>query len=194
MANICSNWAVFTGSKENLQAMYDNVMKAKEKSLDLGSASGSLHYDTYPIALGLDLNEKEEGNPYDEYGSRYFELDIYWENDVVVISGGSAWSPVSEFFRKLSEVYSLDVNSDYDEGGSDIGGYFNCEKGVVTRDEVMSWHQFMYLEHSESFWETLNENISEGLYANTAEVLEQYSEIDFTQYDIKEIESIFNQL
>jgi len=190
MANICSNWAVFTGSKENLQAMYDNVMKAKQKSIDLGS--GSLHHDTFPIALGLD--SKEEGNPYDEYGSRYFELDMFWENDVVVISGGSAWSPVSEFFRKLSEVYSLDVNSDYDEGGADIGGYFNCKKGVVTRDEVMSWHQFMYLENSESFWETLSEDISEGLYANTAEVIEAYSEIDFTPYDIKEIESIFNQL
>jgi len=141
MANYCNNWAIFSGDKEALTKVYNDI----EKAMDLNKENyGLIWYETFFVAL--DIPFKEKLDTYEEFGSKWFQPELSWNGDDLVISGDSAWSPVSQFFLKLSEKYNLKFVSEFEEAGCDFGGYFDAENGVVTKDETYSYRQYQYLE------------------------------------------------
>ncbi|NBX50702.1 hypothetical protein EBT25_12375, partial [bacterium] len=141
MANHCWNWSCFTGDRADLEKLIANVNKAMELNAE---NSGLLWYGTYSVALGLP--PWQEGDPeydvYLRYGSKWFDVDIDDNKDHVNLIGSSAWSPMCEFFRKLSAVYNLNVEAEYEEPGMDFGGFFSAEVGEVTKDEQLSYNQY----------------------------------------------------
>lgn len=145
MANDCYNWVHFTGSKVNLQRMVQGLEAAQESNKE---NYGLLWYEAYYVALGLPPLEMGTRDVYDEFGSKWYDIqDIEFESETsVTISGTSAWSPVSQFFLKLSEVYELEFKSEFEEPGSDIGGYFAGKNGEVTDDRTYSYTQYAFLE------------------------------------------------
>jgi hypothetical protein len=60
-------------------------------------------------------------------------------------SSSSAWSPVSEFFLKLSKVYNLSFESEFEECGNDFGGFFAGSNGEVTDDRTYTYAQYQWL-------------------------------------------------
>lgn len=157
MANYCYNWAMFSGSETALKTMLDNIQKAV-----IGNDNEGLWYETYPITLGLDRakvyyeDSRLNFDVYEEYGSKWFEVELIdqsYENGQgsVVISGDSAWSPMSPLFRKLSEVYQLEVESVFEESGNDFGGYYNCKNGEVTKDLTFEYRVFKYIDDRDSY-------------------------------------------
>ena len=145
MANDCYNWVNFTGKKENLQLMVQGLEAAQESNKE---NRGLLWYEAYYVALGLPPLEMGMRDVYDEFGSKWYDIqDIEFESETsVTISGTSAWSPVSQFFLKLSEVYELQFESEFEEAGSDIGGYFAGKNGEVTDDRTYTYTQYAFLQ------------------------------------------------
>jgi len=200
MANYCSNWATFSGSETALKTMVDNICKASK------GCTEHLWYETYPITLGLDRANVDEDNTlncdvYEEYGSKWFQIDIgdesYGESGegMVTIYGDSAWSPMSPLFRKLSEVYQLEVESAFDESGNDFGGYYNCKNGVVTKDETYKWRVFRYIEDSDLYISDMFEDLDSGLWKNLKEFKEAHDNevFQFSTEDWADINNYFNK-
>ena len=143
MANHCYNWVHFTGKKENLQKLVDGLEKAQSLNEE---NQGLIWHDTFYVALGMEV-PKETVDVYDEFGSRYYvPCDIDFDGESVTIDGYSAWSPVSEFFLKLSSVYQVHFDSEYDEAGNDFGGFYSGENGVVTDDRQYTHAQYEWLQ------------------------------------------------
>ena len=193
MANHCWNWSSFTGSREDLEKLIANVEKAK--ALNEGNGI-SLWYRNYSVALGLP--PWQEGDPdydvYDRYGSKWFDVDIDDNQDHVILVGSSAWSPMCEFFRKLSAVYNLDVYAEYEEPGMDFGGFFSASVGEVTRDEQLSYNQYRVAQDGgESLLESLDrfdfESVEEAV--NHFEDLKQVMSGDEWKEFESDVRSVF---
>lgn len=144
MANDCWNWVQFTGSELNLTRMVQGIKTAQETNKE---NRGLLWYGSYYIALGF-----APPNPtlevYEEFGSKWLDIDLDLSNlgdGFIELSGTSAWSPASEFWLKLSAVYELEFESEYEEPGSDIGGFFAGHNGVATDHRPMSYLEYSWL-------------------------------------------------
>jgi hypothetical protein len=143
MANYCYNTSIFSGKKENLQKMYDNIIKAKQTHPE--PPFEHLYYRSFFTALGWDIPKKDV-DVYEDFGSKWFDCDIDWDaEEQIVISGSSAWSPVSEFFLKLSRVYELEFTSEFDEAGCDFGGFYSGINGEVTDNRTYTHAQYEWL-------------------------------------------------
>lgn len=169
MANHCWNWVHFTGKKENLKKLLDGLEKAKSLNEEDG---GLIWYETFYTALGMDV-PSEPKDTYDEFGSKWYDpRDIDFDGEGITITGSSAWSPVSEFFLKLSSIYQVKFQSEYEEEGMNFGGFYAGENGVVTDDRQYSHAQYDWLQRDfESIdinWHNLEDE---------AEAIEHYSSI-----------------
>jgi hypothetical protein len=165
MANYCYNHAAFTpnGSLENLELFRSAISKYHGKCI------GSTEF--FEI-LGSEAPESFDA--YNEFGSRWFELDVDDMGDLIVLSGSSAWSPMSEFFRKLCVKFNLDVESTFEESGCDFGGYYDFSDGEVLRDQTYTYNQYQYLE--DMFFESLDPDYFTE-FESFDEALEQYSDV-----------------
>lgn len=165
MANHCYNSANLEGSKEMLDLFESRLNEATKYQ-------EHLWWETYFEVLGRPI---VDGVSYEEFGSRWF--NPFWERHSPthgVLSGDSAWSPVSEFFRKLSEVYQLEIQSEFEECGSDFGGWFDCINGQVTRDKTVSYKAYRFIEEDTEFFYSLIEDAEEGSYESIEDMNEDF--------------------
>ena len=165
MANYCYNHASFTpnGSLENLELFRSAISKYHGKCI------GSTEF--FEI-LGSEAPESFDA--YEEFGSRWFEVDVDDMGDLIVLSGSSAWSPVSEFFRKLCVKFNLNVESTFEESGCDFGGYYDVTNGEVVRDETYTYNQYQDLEGM--FFESLHPDYFTE-FESFSEVLDHYRDV-----------------
>lgn len=189
MANHCWNWAHIEGSKENL-----DLLEAKLK--EATSETRHLWYQTFYHVIGQPVPDPET-DTYDDFGTRWFDAD--WDRDSdtsATLSGDSAWSPPSQFFRKLSEVYGLTIESEYEEPGCDFGGYYDCSNGEVTRDESYSYNYYRLMQDKDNFMHNLLENIGCGTYEDYEDFVSYNGDLlaELTPQDIKDIKEQFNQI
>ena len=169
MANHCWNWVHFTGKKENLQNLLNGLEKAKSRNEENG---GLIWYETFYTALGMDV-PSEPKDTYDEFGSKWYDpCDIDFDGESITIVGSSAWSPVSEFFLKLSSIYQVKFQSEYEEAGMNFGGFYAGENGVVTDDRMYTFAQFDWLQRDYESIDICWHNLE-----SEAEAIEHYSSI-----------------
>lgn len=166
MANHCYNYARVTGSKDNLKKIENAIKKA------LGEDAESLWWDTFKNVFdGIDIEWGD--NTYDEFGSKWFEVDIEYDGEhEMTISGDSAWSPVSAFFLKLSKYFNVEIESEYEESGCDFGGWFNCKNGQVMRDECISYLLYCDINDPGRAFEVIMENAKDSMYDSYDEWIE----------------------
>lgn len=184
MANHCWNWSCFSGAEADLKRMVDNINKAKDLS-----ENKYLWYQTYFTALGQEVPEQELKS-YEEFGSRWFDCDLEVNDGFVYITGSSAWSPVSEFFCKLSKAYNLEVESEYEEPGFDFGGFFKAERGKVTEDRTMTYYQYRYECDG---LETILNDVDAYEFESIDEAIKSFSNVKEIVTE-KEWESILEQI
>lgn len=157
MANHCYNYAFLTGSKEMLDLLESRLKKATEEE-------SHLWYETFFIVLG---KEKEEGDVYNFFGSKWFEAEWNRMSDTTAsLCGSSAWSPILPFYEELSKIYNLNITADYEEPGMDFGGWFNVNKGVITRDISVSYEEYLWENNEDYAIERLIEDIRDGYYSS----------------------------
>lgn len=189
MANHCWNWAHIEGSKENL-----DLLEAKLK--EATSETRHLWYQTFYHVIGQPVPDPET-DTYDDFGTKWFDAE--WERDSdtsATLTGDSAWSPPSQFFRKLSEVYGLTIESEYEESGCDFGGYYDCSNGEVTRDECYSYNFFRLMQDKDNFMHNLLENIGCGTYEDYEDFVSYNGDLlaELTPQDLEDIKEQFNQI
>ena len=183
MANNCYNWAHINGSKENLDLLQARLKEAKE-------FDDSLFYPTFHSVLGIPLPESDT-DVYTEFGTRWYDAEWNRESDTsATLSGDSAWSPPSEFFRKLSEIYSLTIESDYQESGADFGGYYNCSNGEVIRDQTYSYNYYQLKQDKDIFIHNLLGDIAHGETYEDYEDFANYNKDVVAELSPKDIEEI----
>jgi hypothetical protein len=189
MANNCYNWAHIKGSKESLDLLQTKIKEAT-------SETRHLWYQTFYHVIGQPLPNPET-NTYDDFGTKWFDAE--WERDsdtLATLSGDSAWSPPCEFFLKLSEVYGLTIESDYEEPGCDFAGYYNCTNGKVTRDEQYSYNYFKLIQDKDCFMHDLVEHIACGTYEDYKDFAKHNQDVvaELSPKDIEEIKEQFNKI
>jgi len=162
MANHCSNYASIVGSSD----MLDRVERAIEKATE---EQESLWWETFKKifpACKYDFGD----DVYAAFGSKWFEPHLERvDKNTLTISGDSAWSPVSEFFRKLSETYNLDIESDYEESGMDFAGYFNCKNGEVTLNIETTYRLYRNEQDPGMLLEMILEDVNDGMFESFEE-------------------------
>ena len=181
MANHCYNSASIEGSKQ----MLDKFEKALNKATKISS---SLNKNAFYKVLG---QEPTDEDVYETFGSRWF--DPMWERHSAtsgVLSGDSAWSPVSEFFRLLSDVYQLEITSTYEEMGDNFGGWYDCENGEMTRDVTTSYYAFRYLDDREHTMETMLEDATDGYWESVDDLDSELLEIMREKDRVELIEAV----
>ena len=142
MANHCWNWVSFKGNKENLERLHEGLKKAESLNPENG---GLIWYQTFYTALGSEPPE-EGADVYHEFGTKWLDIhDIEIRDGELEFSASSAWSPASEFFLKLSKVYNLSFESEFEECGSDFGGFFAGSNGEATDDRTYTYTQYQWL-------------------------------------------------
>lgn len=184
MANDCYNYALLEGSKEMLDLLESRLKEATTEQ-------SHLWYETFFTVLG---KEKEEGDTYDLFGSKWFEADWSRLSDTSAgLSGSSAWSPVLPFYHKLSEIYGLNITADYEEAGMDFGGWFSVNKGVITRDVSVSYEEFLWENNEDYAIERFIDDISNGYYSSINKIMEHKYWNRLSQADKKIAISSFNE-
>lgn len=160
MANYCYSWAYLTGSKEALDTLEIRLGKAIE-------LVNHLWYETFYQVLNKEVPQESE-DTYDVFGTRWFHFDYDRSSETTAtLSGDSAWSPPLGFFLQLSEVYQLEIESNYCEEGCDVAGYYDCKNGEVTKDETLPSDVFNYREMSDSYMDNKIDAIEHGDYDDT---------------------------
>jgi hypothetical protein len=173
MANYCWNWSCFTGDRANLEKLIANVNKAMELNAE---NRGVLWYGTYSVTLGLPSWQEgdEEYDVYDRYGSKWFDCEVQDEKDHVIITGTSAWSPMLELFRKLSTIYELKVDAEYEEPGMDFGGFYKADCGDITEDRQLSYYQYRVLSDGT---DSIIDGIDNGDYNSLEDAIEHFKDL-----------------
>ena len=79
-----------------------------------------------------------------------------------------------EFFRKLSAVYNLNVEAEYEEPGMDFGGFFSAEVGEVTNDKQLSYYQYRVLSDGT---DSILEGIEDADYDSLEDAIEHFKDL-----------------
>ena len=102
----------------------------------------------------------------------------------------TAWSPCTEFVKKVCKKYGIEGRIEYTEGGSDIAGIVEID---VNGDEVsrkdMTYAEYQYEEVPESFFYDFIMNVEDGLIESEEQVREEYPFV--TEEDMLELIVLF---
>lgn len=134
-----------------------------------------------------------------EYGSKWQknpkDLIESLEDDGETITMGfdSAWSPVTEFTKKLSEQYRLNIDHTFDEQGDWFAGQLLVDDGEVEVEFCDTYYKGTYKIDSCDFWEQLRNNMecwfddideADDYYQSTLKELKTFlSKDELAQFD-----------
>lgn len=124
MANNCINFININGSVDEI--------KNFSKLLELGEKQAN----GYDIYANLCNEFGKSGND-----GRWFDITVVDKDEnCIVISGDSAWSPCLGLFTEISEKYpSFEIRYEYEEGGCDFAGFADINGGVCADNCFGYW-------------------------------------------------------
>jgi hypothetical protein len=195
MPNYCHNNIRVTGSSQSL----DRIKERFEMVIEKLSKNEGLWARTYHNLFNTpqpfpDDKLYPKFDVYKEYGSKWFiPSEIVSSDEDIIISGDSAWGPVTALCEKLCKEYGVKIEIEFEESGNDFGGYVNInESGEHDESGDFTYLQWQYISDREYFF---NEMVyfSES-YDTYEDFMKDYSEnLNFikddleTQNKIKEI-------
>ena len=136
MANNCWNYAVLSGGKAALDEIQERFSKYDDTN--------------YFTEFGDLVLKKEMRNNYSEmtheecyqYGTKWWQFEMDRSDDnTLIISGDSAWSPPLTLLEEMSSVYKVTIEGEYNECGMDFGGFFKASDGILS-DNYMSYFEY----------------------------------------------------
>jgi hypothetical protein len=152
MANNCYNWVIIRGEKDIL-----DLLQTKFETYHSHEGTFSDWCDTFFTDKREKKNDVFE-EIYD-YGTKWFDFEVERrQDDDLLISGDSAWSPPQGFLRGLSGEYAVLIRGEYEEAGSDFGGYADYENGVMD-DCCFTYREWMYINNEENFFYRLEDEV-----------------------------------
>jgi len=162
MANNCWNWVKITGPKETLDIIEERFKKYNDWQGTFTEFSR--------MVLGLESDVVPEHETIDEmfdriytYGTKWWDFELDGDDDWLQISGDSAWSPPLGLLTKISEVFNVKVEAEYEECGMDFAGFFTAENGEY-EDREMTCFEYELENDRKTAIERLIEHINEDWF------------------------------
>ena len=186
MANYCYNYARFEGSKEDILKASEAIIKAK-------GFDESLWWETYKKVFG-DKYDYSSEDVYAEFGSKWFDCNVDYDNNWMTIEGDSAWSPAIAFFKKLCETFDLSCDAEYEEPGFDFGGWWEFKNGAITRDETVSFSMYSDLNDPGRLFDMIIENVDDDIYESYEEFSKSMSSGELSRLTVSQKEKIRNKI
>jgi hypothetical protein len=186
MANYCWNWVGFEGNKDTLKDLQRRFEEGV-KSENLVTLSNILFNEEKRI--------EEISSLYDEYGTRWWDIDIdrnEIDNDFLIVVGDSAWSPPSILIKRISEVYRVKATIEFEEMGNDFGGSETFINGELVEEVTMTYREWNYHNSREYAIAYIIEDLQdspEDYYESAEELLEDLSYM--IEEDRNEILSVY---
>lgn len=199
MANHCSNDIKITGSRFNVTELHDRITKFLDNSDEgyWGATYYTMFRTMHPKFHQHDDPEKQkelnEGfDVYDEYGSKWWDLDSVdfdRENCILYLSGYSAWGPVLPLCSKLALEYDLEITCEFNEPGMDFAGEYKFDStGCIDQKDYTSG-EYEYLQDKQCFIDQAVDN--HDCFDNYESYLEAYEKIfKKITLDYKDLETV----
>lgn len=131
MANNCYNYISINGNKKQIKEFSETL---KNLSLELKN-SGTEIYARLKQEYPSDMPETDNDG-------RWFDMEIHEQTDEeeIIISGDSAWSPCLNLFTEISAKYkSFKIRYEYEEMGCDFSGWADIQEGEISDNEFTYW-------------------------------------------------------
>lgn len=157
MANYCNTNVKISGEPEDLQRLFDRIGENTNFS--------SENYQT----LFESIDDVED------WGSKWQTMyPDYSGDNMMFITGESAWSPADGLWKKISKEYNVEVTLEYSEPGMGFAGFTTWSDGEETDRQEMSYFEYLYETDSEYFWEEIGYKCE---YSSLEEVIEDLGEL-----------------
>jgi hypothetical protein len=138
MANYCNTDVRISGEPEDLQRLFDKIGETTTFS--------SENYQTL----------FESVDDVDDWGSKWQVMyPDYSGDDMMFITGESAWSPADGLWKKISKEYNVEITLQYSEPGMGFAGITSWNSGEETDRQEMSYWEFIYETDIDYFWDEI---------------------------------------
>jgi hypothetical protein len=159
MANYCDTKVRISGDPENLKKLFDKI-----------GEENSFHSENYEILF-------ESTDDVEDWGSKwqnFSEIDYYNGDDMMFITGESAWGPADGLWKKISKDFNVCVTCEYSEPGMGFAGITTWVDGEETDRQEMSYYEYLYDSDNEYFWEDLGYQCE---YSSLEEIIESLGDV-----------------
>ena len=201
MPNWCYNHLTITGEKKNLDRIKFHLEDIEKKD----DVTPGIFMSLVGRDQSIDLNEYEHGGWYqsnvDYWGCKwdisYDESNVEYNDDSIVMSFDSAWSPPVKFIQHLGRLFDVECELYYEEPGCDFCGksFYNKQDGLIEED--YSYDEGRFYFEKDNFFESLDDNMDylfeDGDEVTFEMVKEKYPFIT-EEKDLKILEEIYNDL
>jgi len=113
------------------------------------------------------MSPSDPNNNFENYGTAYdiyidyTTIDIDIDDCMISILFYTHDRPPLEFCKKLSILYTLDIQMVYFNKENNYSGDFRVNNKKVTCDTIDSYYQGLYVYENNLFWETIQESFEE---------------------------------
>jgi len=181
MANNCYNWVSIQGDDDTLDIL-ESRMKDYDKFDNLTDWTNHI--------LGKKVFDRTKDSPYDVVGTRWWDIDWHAsdrEEGYITIQGDSAWGPPTLLMELLSERFNLEIKIEFEESGSDFGGYCTYDGSGLLEDYTVPYRQWIYEQDSSHYLERFVEEVE--YYESLEDVLNEHHFV--SKRDLLELTKIY---
>jgi hypothetical protein len=141
MANNCDNVVRIYGTPENLKTLFDKLSVMEKQGLYL---------DNYQELF-------ESVDDVEDWGSKWQMIDIDFTegDDLMYVTGDSAWGPALGLWEKVSREFSVDIDLTYSEPGMNFAGRNTWSNGELTGCDEYTYYEYLYTEDNDYFWDEI---------------------------------------
>lgn len=137
MANYCNTDVRISGEVEDLKRLFDKI-----------GETTNFHTENYQTLFESIEDVEDWGSKWQVMNTEYYSGD-----NMMYITGESAWGPADGLWQKMSKDYNLHITLEYSEPGMGFAGITTWDNGEETDRQEMSYWQFVYETDTEYFWE-----------------------------------------
>lgn len=154
MPNWCSNEILIFGDPEKVRTIWkvlDNIEDHNENIVfrSLCGINPTVSKEEYESGKWYDANIEYWGTKWDV---SLDDCQMTYEDDVILMSPNTAWSPPVNFCVKLSREYGVNVEIVYYEIGNDFSGRVRIDNGTIHEDIDGTYYEGLYKIDRELFW------------------------------------------
>lgn len=184
MPNWCSNCISFEGNEKAMETLRKDVASIEDGHCIFTALTDYKEewcYVDWCNEFGTKWSVRMNDDIRDEMvGCDYFNCD-------------TAWSPCTEFVKKVCKKYGVEGRIEYSEGGDDFAGIVEID---VNGDEVsrkdMTYDEYQYGEVSKIyFFDYFADNVADGLIESEEQIKERYSFV--SEEDMDELISLYHK-
>jgi hypothetical protein len=158
MANHCYNYVTLNGDAEILEEISKKLRTYDKFNYITNFFDYVLNKITFPPDL-VDNNDDLDNNgvrDYNYYGTKWWDMHVNIEgieDDVLTISGDTAWAPPLQFIEELCIQYDLCATCEYEEPGMDIAGIATYSENGYEDHKQMTYREYQYSNNYDAWFE-----------------------------------------